>query len=447
MSQTVLIANQDAYEAQAVSAALASAFDTQHVSETAALLERVDGAVAVVLDTNFSEAQAIDVLMEVLTRTPVPMIVITPENDPTCAMEAMRCGAAGFLVKTPSYAELLPIAVQEAIQRSRANEELKRELTELRKRNAALEKQVKATKLKTLLGIPPTQPTLPKASTSELSMEQAVAERIENGTLQLPSYPRIAVKLRQLMQTDVGVAEVAQLLAQDAAVSAKLLRVANAAQYGNLRQVETVEGAVSRLGLANACNLAEMVANRSLYATRNASYRGLLEDLWQHSVAVAHASVAIGRHVGKSHFQHMFSLGLLHDAGRLALMQAIAQADPQGKLIDGEDNLKKFYAFLREHNVNSGVALMQRWGFDQEFVDAVRYNHNLADAEKPSRSLLIVNLANTLARAIGYGDALDTPDELDKSPAKGFLFPGDSDLTPIVDEVHRAMEQTRNMLA
>jgi hypothetical protein len=49
---------------------------------------------------------------------------------------------------------------------------------------------------------------------------------------------------------------------------------------------------------------------------------------------------------------------------------------------------------------------------------------------------VIVNLANVLARAIGNGNPLESPDELEKSPARGYLFPGDSDLTPIVDEVH-----------
>jgi hypothetical protein len=77
----------------------------------------------------------------------------------------------------------------------------------------------------------------------------------------------------------------------------------------------------------------------------------------------------------------------------------------------------------------------------------VRYNYNLTEAEKPTRSLLIINLANVLARAIGYGTPLESPDELEKSPAKGFLFPGDADLTPIIDEVHQAVAQTRKMLA
>lgn len=441
MSQTVIIANQDAYEAGAITTALAPSFDAQHVADTAALLEKAESALAVVLDTNFSEAQGIDVLMEVLAHATVPVLMITPDTEPACAVEAMRCGAAGYLVKTASYVELLPTAVNEAIQRARANEDIKREINELRKRNAELEKQVKMTRLKT------PGPTLPAADSSEMAMEEIVAERIRNGTLNLPTYPRIAIKLRELMQADVGIAEVAQLLAQDAAVSAKLLRVANAAQYNHLRKVETVEGAVSRVGLAVACNIAEVIANRSLYSCRNVAYRAFLDALWEHSIACAHASDAIGRLLGRSSLHKLFTLGLLHDVGRLALVQAVAQSDPNGKCIEGEEKQKSFEQFLRKHNAHCGAVLMQRWGFDQDFVEIACYHRDITVVEKPSRALMIVSLGNHVARAIGYGRPFGEDENLEQSTAKGYLFPGDADLSQVTEEVHRAMEHTRAMLA
>ena len=448
MNPTVVVANQDLHEANLITSVMSASYDTKAVADIKGLLSSLDNAAAVVLDANFSDALGIDALMEILGHTSVPVVMITPDDQPACAIEAMRCGAAGYLVKTASYADLLTTAVQDAIVRSRSQSELKREMTDLRKRNAALEKELKELRIKASLGITGVLAQGSLGDADLLSyMEETIAERIKCGTLQIPSYPRIAMKLRQLLQQEVGIAEVAQLLAQDAAVSAKLLRVANSAQFTNLRPVETIDGAVSRLGLATSCNLAEMVANRSLYVSRNAAYRAILDEQWIHSIAVAHGSVAIARQVGKADFQNMFSLGLLHDAGRLGLMQAIAQVDLEGKCIDGEENRKQFFTFLRKHNVTSGVVLVKRWGFGQDFLDAVRFNHDLPGADKPTRALLIVNLANTLARAIGYGLALDSPDELERSPAKAFLFPGDSDLSHIIEEVHRAIEQTRTMLA
>ena len=444
MSPTVLIANQSLREAKTLAATLAPLYEARPVTEAQALFGMAQNAAAVVLDANFSDAQGIDVLMDVLGRTALPVVMVTPEDQPECALEAMRCGAAGFVVKTAAYAALLSTAVRDAIERSSAKDQLKREMIEVRKRNALLEKEVRGVRAKVNGG---DTGAMAKAQSAEVRMGEIVVERIKNGSLQLPAYPGISIKLRKLLQRDVGIAEVGQLMSQDAAVSAKLLRVANSARYGNLRQVQSVEGAVSRLGLVNACNVAELVANRSLYSSRNALYRHLLDDLWIHSIAVAHACISIARQVSKPAPQNVFLLGLLHDSGRLALTQAIAQADSEGRCIEGEANHKLFLAFLRKHNVGCGVALMRRWGFDSEFADAVRYSVNITGAARPTRSLLIVNLANTLARAIGYGVPLESPEDLEKLPAKGFLLPGDSDLTPIIDDVHSAVEQTRKMVA
>lgn len=323
---------------------------------------------------------------------------------------------------------------------------MKREIVELRKRDAALQKEVKALRIQDNLGVTGILIRPREDHGASAGIEEIIAERIKSNALQLPRYPRIATKLRELLTQDVGIAEVAQLLSQDVAVSAKLLRAANAAQYANLRKVESVEGAISRLGLAVACNITEVIANRSLYVSKTNGYRELLDGLWIHSIAAAHGSVAIARRVGHASPQSLFAPGLLHDCGRLALMQAISRADPEGKYIAKDGAYKSFYQALRKHNVSCGVALMRRWGFGKDYLDAVRFNYDLKGVETPTRSLMIVNLANTLARAIGYGNPLDSLDELERSPAKGFLFPGDSDLTPIIEEVHQAVDNTRKML-
>jgi HD-like signal output (HDOD) protein len=236
------------------------------------------------------------------------------------------------------------------------------------------------------------------------------------------------------------------LLSQDAAVSVKLLRAANAAQYGNLRKLDTVESAVSRLGLNGACNIAEIVTNRSLYTTRNSAYRILLEELWLHSVACAHASEAIGRHLGKSSWQKLFSLGLLHDVGKLALLQAVAQSDPEGRRIDGEENRKTFRQFLEAQHVACGVSLMQQWNFHQDFHLIARYHEDIRGADKNFRTLLIVHMANQFVRTLGYGDPLDSPQTFETSPAKMALFPGEVDLSFVAEAVQHAVEETRSLV-
>lgn len=443
MGLSVLIANSNAGEAHAVASALLPQFSAQPVGNLDVLLDKVAHAAALVLDSNFSESQGVDVLMSVLVQTQLPILMITPDDDPLCAVEAMRCGAASYLVKTGTYVDLLPTALQEVIQRGNAIESLKQEIVDLRKRNAVLEGHVKPERAQR--SVPAVvAPPVPNASAS---LEESVAARMRSGQIPLPAYPQVATKLRELLQTDVGIPEVSQLLSQDAAVSAKLLRVANASQYANLRKVESVEGAVSRIGLSGACNVAQMVSNKALYATRNAGYRALLEELWLHSMACAHACALIGQHAGNSVGEKLFSLGLLHDVGKLALLQAVSQGDPQGARIEGPDRLQAFQQYLEQHHVECGLMLVRRWNFDKDFHLVVRYHDNLAGADPSCRPLMIVHLANLMARNLGYGQPLASPEQLYQAVSREFLFPGDANLDALSKEIAHTVETTRKLLA
>lgn len=440
MAQMVLVANRNAEESRGIVDALNSQFEAKAVLNTGDMAGSVDKASALVIDSNFSEAQGVDVLMDVLARVHVPVIMITPVDDQSCAVEAIRCGAACFLVKSGNYTELILPAVREAIQRSNTTGNLKREIVELRKRILELETEARA-------AAAAANAAAIAARKHKRSVTDQLIARMRSGELTLPSYPKIALKLRELLETDAGMADIAQLLSHDAAVSARLLQVANSAQYANARKVDSVEKAVSRLGLVGACNVAEMIANQSLYIAKNAAYLPFFNELWVHSVACAHACTILGRHVERAASPKLFSLGLLHDVGKLAILQAVSQSDAEGRLISGDEEATAFRAFMRAHHVQFGVILMQRWEFDREFLAVGQHHDDLGSARRLSRSLLIVHLANLLARARGHGEPLEAEDALDKAPSRIHLFPGEADFDAIGEELDAAVAKTLSLLA
>lgn len=444
MGQTILVANRNAEETQAIMASLGTQFATQSVLDMAGLNHNIGTASALVLDTNFSDSQGVDVLMDVLARERLPVLMLTPADDPSCAIEALRCGATHYLVKAGTYVETLPMAVQEIMVRAHATQTLKAELAQLRQRNGELEKQV-ATASRVKAGGSAAR-TLQEPASANVSMEEIIAVRIRNGTMQLPSYPGVVIKVRQLMNTDADMREIAQVLAQDAAISAKLLRTANGAQFANLRKVDSVESALGRIGVVSACNIAEIVANRSLYTTRNAAYRPMLEGLWMHSVATAYACETMARLIGKESWRKMFSLGLLHGVGSLALIQAVAQADPEGKRIEGEENRLSFRAFIKANQAQVATSLMHQWKFHQDYHRIVRCHSAIREEDKGFRTLLIVNLANLIVRSMGYGWPLASITELYEAPSKYLLFGKDFEFDAVIEEVELGMEQTRKLL-
>lgn len=441
MLKTVIVANRNPGESRALSAALAPLYEVKIVADAGKLGAAVSGSVALILDLNVIDEGNASALMETFGRMPVPLLVTTTAEDQARAVTAMRHGAACYLVKGATYENMVPQALEEVISRNRVSVAARTEVAELRKRIGELEADAKAERDHAGGAARPVVPVSPKRSFNE-----ELATRLRSGDLALPAYPQIAMKLRELLDTDVGISEISRLLSQDAAVSAKLLQVANSAQYANARKVDTIENAVSRIGLTGACNMAEMLAKRSLYSSRSPAYMPFLDELWVHSMACAHACMILGRLVERAPTPKLFSVGLLHDVGKLAMLHAIAQSDVSGKLIEGEEGVAMFRMFLRNHHAQFGVALMRRWRFDEDFLVAAGYHDDLGSAKAMSRQLLIVHLANLLARSRGYGEPLANPGDLDAAPSKAQLFPVDADLDSVGEELDKAVEATRNLL-
>lgn len=66
----------------------------------------------------------------------------------------------------------------------------------------------------------------------------------------LPSVPAVAIKIMELCeQDDIGMPEVATVLARDPALAAKVLKVANSAIYGVRAQVTTLDRAIAIMGI------------------------------------------------------------------------------------------------------------------------------------------------------------------------------------------------------
>lgn len=443
MVAKVLVANRQIAEAGLVAAALSANYEVFPVHDGKSLISRIEAADALILDADFTDAQGVDVLMTVMSRVRIPVLMTVTLADQLCAVEAMRCGAAGYLVKDGHYLGLIPTALGEIMSRFSAIDSLKQEIIDLRRQLAQRTGLAGAGAAKGKPGGIAGHGVAPRGS----RMLELVAARLDRGELTLPAFPKIAIKLREMLDADIGILEIAKLLSQDAGISAKLLQLANSAQFANARKTDSVEGAVSRVGLLSACNVAEMVVNQSLYATRNAAYLPMFATLWEHSVACAHACVVLGRNIDAILSPKLFLLGLLHDVGKLAILQALAQSDPKGIQVSSEKEATELQRFLQAEHTKTGVAAMRRWRFDEDFVAVACHHDDLRGAGAGSRPLMIVHFANLLVRSRGYGNALDSPGALDAAPSRAFLFPGGIDLERVNLEIDQAMKSTRSLLA
>lgn len=361
----------------------------------------LDGIDAIILDVNFTQAQGLDFLMEVCSKTYIPVLLITPPDDPQCAIEARRIGAFNYCVKTDKLNSVLAMAVREMLFAFSDQRELKRTIMAQKARIAELEAQLKA-KTGSEAEVRSTDKALPTNQQKRAPMLQEIAKRLNSGEINLPSFPSISLEMDRLVQRDAGMEEIAVLLRKDMVISAKLISVANSPRYGGLRQSTTVDQAINVLGLSTTKEYVDIIANRTLYMARNPIYQDALKDLWKHGVACAHASYRIAQLAKLSKPNEVFFMGLMHDIGKLFLLQVISELQTRD-VIDPATPKDTLDVFLEKHHGLFGRKLLEIWKLPPEITIVAQFHDALDQATSVTRELIAVSLGNLLAKRAGYG--------------------------------------------
>ncbi|PJB96259.1 MAG: hypothetical protein CO080_03705 [Nitrospirae bacterium CG_4_9_14_0_8_um_filter_70_14] len=196
------------------------------------------------------------------------------------------------------------------------------------------------------------------------------------GSCDIPSAPPVVTDLMAAMANPMTDAQqIAAVIARDPTLVAQLLRVANSPFYGRRGQVASVEAAVMTLGFHAVRNLVVALSTRGVYG----EFTGLTRTLWDHANAVAQASGAIAKHVGKISVEDALAAGLLHDLGMVLLLRA----DPPGyeALVAGAGDVIALAAAERarfgfDHG-DAGAAVVLHWSLPESLVAVVGAVHCL----------------------------------------------------------------------
>jgi len=238
----------------------------------------------------------------------------------------------------------------------------------------------------------------------------ALLDRVDD----LPPLPAVAAKVMGMAEDDrTSAMDLAQVLATDQALTAKLIRISNSAYYGFARRISTVREAVVMLGFKQVRQVAVGASMMNAFK-RNGFNDGFDLDLfWGHSVAVAVASEAVAKKTLGAKPEDAFTAGILHDIGRLVLRQVMPQEFAQAVAIARSGEMPLHDAELEttgyQHD-EIGQALGERWKFPGHLVDAVRCHHDTSLRAGQDGLAGVVAQANSLMLHYGLfcGYDLDT---------------------------------------
>ncbi len=244
-------------------------------------------------------------------------------------------------------------------------------------------------------------------------MNTQLSEDIRSRLLvaRLPSPPQTLLKLLTLCQSeDAGIAELAALIGNDPAVSAKVLAVAHSAAYhpADTPPLSLLQ-ASARLGTAL---IKVLVISEAVAQTFNQFSQASTVDLrgfWKHSLSVALMAKELAQRLGQAPVEEAYLAGLLHNIGRLALVVAAPTQYQTLFNAPDDDALCAQERQLSMSHTQAGAWLLARWHLSDALIDSVRHHHETASGPTatPGTPTLtgLLQLAHRLAAM-----PLDQPD-------------------------------------
>lgn len=229
----------------------------------------------------------------------------------------------------------------------------------------------------------------------------------------LPPISQAALRLVNLLEEPaVSNEDVVQVLKYDNVLTAKLLRACNSPYFGLEEPVLSVDQAVLILGHQQILHIVLTLAFGGVMTAPLAGYAVEANELWRHSLTAATAAESIVSNDSDVNIDRpiAFTVGLLHDIGKLVLSQAVTPENQVAirRLMD-EKGLSRSEAekdILGTEHGEVGGALLQAWHLPDEIIEAVSNHHHPILKPRPKLSA-IVHVANGVAHLAGAAPGLE----------------------------------------
>ncbi len=232
------------------------------------------------------------------------------------------------------------------------------------------------------------------------------AETLLDRIDELPPLPAVAARVMGMADEErTSAMDLAQVLATDQALTAKLIRISNSAYYGFARRVSTVREAVVMLGFKQVRQVAVGASLMSTFKQQQRPDDPFNIDLfWGHSVAVAVTAEALTKKTRVARPEDGFTAGILHDIGRLVLRQTMPDEFYEAVRMACNTGMPLHLAEIKltgyAHD-DVGGALGERWKFPPHLIDAVRCHHDERLTPENDGLAGIISQANRLV--LHYG--------------------------------------------
>lgn len=276
---------------------------------------------------------------------------------------------------------------------------------------------------------------------TENALLTILVEKIGNDTMTLPTLPEVAVKIRRVADDPkVNLNKMGDVIANDPALSARMMRVANSPMVARQIKVETINQAVTRIGLRQIKNIATAMAMEQLFVSKNTLIKNYLDTAWQKAVEISTVAIALMQAYLQENKHSSLNVdtitlaALVHNIGVLPILTEAERHE------DVFANPKFLSQAIQKLAGRIGGIIMKTWEFTPEFAEVAE---KWSDFKYEPKEVSYVDFVRIGAIHSGVLTKVEKKDQLMRHyVAKGILSSHDflekPEFLEVLDEVKTA---------
>ncbi len=242
---------------------------------------------------------------------------------------------------------------------------------------------------------------------------------IISGIDSLPSLPTVYAKLqKKIREPEASLDDIADIISQDIAMTAKVLQLVNSAFFGLYQKVDSPARAVKLLGLDT---IKALVLGSQIFSEIKISDKVFsTESLWNHSLTVGTLAkmIAESETDEKESINSSFIAGVLHDIGKLILVSKMQRQYNEVVALARQEHIPLRQAemkIFKATHCDMGAYLIGLWGFTSDIVEAIGFHHQLGEYPAGTFSpALAVHIANVMYYRVHREDVIGAVPEFNE---------------------------------
>lgn len=229
-------------------------------------------------------------------------------------------------------------------------------------------------------------------------------ELLARSASRLFTLPEICIKIQDVIYDPASSAtDIAELIAIDPSLSARLLKIANSSFYNFSSKIDSLSRAINLIGTEDLYNLALATSTPETFSSLNNNEHIDISAYWRHSVMTGLIGRSLAQQCSVRHTEGLFLAGLFHNLGQLVILEQ--HPDLYKKVEELKDDVRPPWEIEKEvidHTyAEVGTALLKCWKMPDNILELVEAQHHPELSTDP-RTNSLIHIATRAASQLEY---------------------------------------------